>query len=94
MTECYRRVADVDWVVAEDEAVLFDSRTGDLFELDRWATSIWSRLDGTGTLDQVAESVASAVGATRERIFEDVATFCCSLADLDLVEVVAPGVSG
>ena len=90
MTGRYRRAIDVDWVVAGDEAVLFDSRSGELFELDRWATSIWSRLDGTATIDQITESIASATGEAPKRIRDDIENFCASLADLHLLDPSTP----
>jgi Coenzyme PQQ synthesis protein D (PqqD) len=81
----YRRAEKVDWVVAGDEAVLFDSESGALFELDRWATSIWVALDGRQSLDEVTETIAASVDAPLASVRADVVTFCSTLSDQELI---------
>jgi hypothetical protein len=81
----YRRADRVDWVLAGDEAVLFDSESGALFELDRSAASIWSALDGRQSLDEVTETIAASVDAPLASVRQDVATFCSTLSDQELI---------
>lgn len=85
MTVRYRRAGRVDWVVAGDEAVLFDSESGALFELDPSATTIWTALDGTRSLDEITETIAASVDASRDAVREDVVAFCATLSEQDLI---------
>jgi hypothetical protein len=81
----YRRAEKVDWVRAGDEAVLFDSSSGDLFELDRWAASIWTALDGVESVDEISESIALSVDAPKDIVHEDVVAFCADLCARELL---------
>ena len=92
MSARYRRADRIDWVIAGDEAVLFDSASGALFELDRWATSIWVSLDGGQSLDEITGAIAATVDASLESVREDVAAFCATLSEQDLV-VLMDGVT-
>jgi hypothetical protein len=82
----YRRVDRVDWVVVGGEAVLFESATGRLFELDHWATSIWTALDGADTIDTISRAIASGVDAPVDSVRRDVEHFCITLSDQQLIE--------
>ncbi len=86
MTARYRRAERVDWVVVDGEAVLFDSATGQLFELDRWGASIWTALDGVDTVDAICDGIASSVDAPAESIRRDVLQFCARLCDQGLID--------
>ena len=92
MNTWFRRADRVDWVVAGDEAVLFDSESGALFELDRWATSIWTALDGRQSLDEVTRTIASSVDAPLASVREDVATFCATLSAQELIVPAAEAI--
>ena len=85
MNTWYQRADKVDWVLAGDEAVLFDSESGALFELDRWAASIWAALDGRQSLDAVTETIASSVDAPLASVRQDVVSFCSTLSDQELI---------
>jgi hypothetical protein len=90
----YSRVERVDWVVVGGEAVLFESATGQLFELDHWATSIWTALDGADTIDTIARAIAAGVDAPADSVRRDVEHFCITLCDQGLIERAAKGGTG
>ncbi len=54
------------------------------------AFEIWTRIDGTRTIDDVAGELAAAHGGGAEEITEAVAAFVAELTALGLVERVAP----
>jgi hypothetical protein len=55
--------------------VLFDERAGTLHHLDPVATIVWTRLDGSITIDALAGELSAAFGAERERVFDDLLAF-------------------
>jgi len=61
---------DVDWIELDGEAVLFDGEH--LHHLDVPGAAVWARLDGTRTLPEVAQEVASQFATSRDQVQLDV----------------------
>ena len=81
----FRRADHVAWTLAADEAVLLVEPSGELFELDRWATSIWAALNGDESVDEISEAIATACGAPVHVVRGDVRAFCEDLLTRGLV---------
>ena len=60
----------VDWLVLDDEAVLFDG--SHLHHLDRSGTAVWLRLDGSRDEPAVADEIAAEFGADPGAVLVDV----------------------
>jgi hypothetical protein len=81
------------WVTAvelDGETVLYDETSGGLHLLDAVATVVWSRLDGTATLDDLAADLSRTFGTDRERVRGDLVAFARQLAGQHLLEGVGP----
>ena len=74
-TDAPSRSPAVDWVAVDDEAVLHDSRTGDVHLLDPPAAAVWLALDGSRALGEIAEVLALGGGAPRDVVLADVLRF-------------------
>ena len=55
------RASNMDWIELDGEAVLFDGKQ--LHHLDAPACAIWTRLDGTRSLPDIAAELAQVFGA-------------------------------
>jgi Coenzyme PQQ synthesis protein D (PqqD) len=78
-----RRAENVDWIVLEGEAVLFDGQH--LHHLDGPGTAVWLSLDGEMTLAQIAGDLAAHYGADSNEILLDVEDLVRVLASRALV---------
>ena len=83
----------VPWVAAvglDGETVLFDERSARLHLLDAVATAVWTRLDGSVTLDDLARDLSTTFGTEEERVRADVVAFLRRLEREHLLEGVTP----
>jgi hypothetical protein len=69
-----------------DRALLLDPRTGACFELNRVGAEVWSRLDGTNTLEEVCAQLQASVGVAPELLRSDVLRFGRDLEGRGLAE--------
>ena len=66
--------------------ILLNIRTGDFFELDEPALSIWQRLDGKTEPAAVARQIAEAFNAPVAVVERDVKGFITTLRRRDLLD--------
>ena len=66
--------------------ILLNVRTGDFFELDEPALSIWQRLDGKTGPATLARQLAAAFGAPVTVVERDVKQFIGTLRKRDLLD--------
>ncbi|MGH9073406.1 MAG: HPr-rel-A system PqqD family peptide chaperone, partial [Acidimicrobiales bacterium] len=59
-------------VELDGEGVLYDEEAGASHLLNATATAVWSCLDGSGTLDEIAAELADAFGADAQTVRHDV----------------------
>ena len=81
------------WVTAvelDGESVLYDETSGGLHLLDAVATVVWSRLDGSATLDDLAADLSRTFGTDPDRVRGDLVAFARQLAGQHLLVGVAP----
>jgi hypothetical protein len=62
----------VDTAFLENQAVLFDDRTGKVFELNPSASAVWLLLDGQLTVADVAAELHELMGVPLETLGDDV----------------------
>ena len=65
MTERPRARPDLTVVELDGEAVIYDEISGDLHRLNPTATIVFSFLDGSATLEELAGDLAGAYGSAR-----------------------------
>ena len=58
-----------------------------VFKADAIATAILQRCDGSATLGDIADGLAAAYNAPRERVLEDVRALLRGLVDKQLVDI-------
>jgi putative nucleotidyltransferase-like protein/coenzyme PQQ synthesis protein D (PqqD) len=73
-------------VEVDGEPVLLDRSTGSLHMLNDVGAAIWSRVDGSRTVDAIVAELSEVFEAEPDRIAPDVHGFLASLARLGLVE--------
>ncbi|WP_062304515.1 PqqD family protein [Demequina subtropica] len=89
-----RRVPGIAEVLHDDRAVVLNlprveqQQSPYLFE--GTAFEIWTRIDGTRSVDDVAGELVAAHGGEAGEIAEAVASFVAQLTELGLVERIAP----
>lgn len=74
----------------EDSLVLHDERTGAAVLMEGTGRLIWSCLDGSSTVGQVADDLAGAFGAPVATVLDDVLVALATLAEQGLVGAVVP----
>lgn len=74
-----RRREDVTCVELEGETVVYAGAARTVHKLDPVGTAIWNCLDGTATLRQIADELASAFEGDGERIAADVVAYANDL---------------
>lgn len=82
-----RRKAEVPWKQLENTVVVLDLATGDFFELDEIGARIWSGLDGTRSLLDLATDLGHEYDATVDAIQSDVIAFVTDLHARDLITI-------
>ncbi len=81
-----RKRANVKWKQIGRAGILLDLRTGDYYELDDVALSIWKMLDGKTSLAKVASRLAESYDASEKTVERDVAQFVSELKKRKLVD--------
>ena len=66
---------DVVWKKNNEKIVLFDARSGKLFELSETASCIWELCDGKNTEDDIVSILAKEFNKSEDDIREDVTEF-------------------
>jgi coenzyme PQQ biosynthesis protein PqqD len=82
-----RHVPHVIGQLVEESFVLLNVRSGEYFTLDEVGTRIWELCDGTRSVGDIADLLASEYDAPAETIYEDVRELVADLrreAMLDL----------
>jgi len=80
------------WVAAvelDGEAVLMDETTGALHLLDDVATVIWSRIDGSATLDELTAELSEVFTADPDQVRADLLAFSRQLGEQHLLDGIA-----
>jgi coenzyme PQQ biosynthesis protein PqqD len=75
-------------VAAEEldgELVLYDPQARRLLVLNRSASEVWNRCDGTVSVAELIDDLAAAMSAPRADIADDVMTFLDRLRDVGVV---------
>jgi PqqD family protein of HPr-rel-A system len=83
---------DLTVVELDGEAVIYDEINGDLHRLNPTATVVFSLLDGSATLDDLAGDIADAYGMPVEQVTAQVAELVEQLADSHLLVGTEPDV--
>jgi coenzyme PQQ biosynthesis protein PqqD len=78
--------SDVRVRVVDGETVIFDRRRGLIHVLNSTAHFIWERCDGTATIADIAQQLATAFEVDPQKVAADVAAF---IAQLHAVELLA-----
>lgn len=76
---------DVSAFQLEDELVLCDEHTGQVFVLNRTGAHVWALLDGTRTGRAIAEQISEAYAIDFSTALEDVANLVIELAQAGLL---------
>ncbi len=71
---------DLTVVELDGEAVIYDEITADIHHLNPTATVVFSLLDGTVTIDELAGEVSAAYGMPPHRVRDEIAELVRSLA--------------
>ena len=80
------------WVTAvelDGESVLYDETSGGLHLLDAVATIVWTRFDGTATLDDLAAELSETFATDQARVRGDLVAFARQLGHQHLLAGVA-----
>jgi PqqD family protein of HPr-rel-A system len=81
---------DLTVVELDGEAVIYDEINGDLHRLNPTATVVFSLLDGSATLDELARELADAYGMPVEELERPVRELAAQLGDLHLLVGTEP----
>lgn len=84
--ELARRKAAVKWKKIGDGGILLDLHSGDYYELDATALSIWKLIDGRTTARGMAERLARHYAAPPATVEKDVKRFLLELKKRGLIE--------
>jgi hypothetical protein len=74
------RPSHVGWAFVDDEAVLLDGATGEVHRLNGSAATVWSCLDGDGTIDELVADLAAAYDADATAVGADTVAVLGDLA--------------
>ena len=66
---------DVVWKKNNEKIVLFDARSGKLFELSKTAACIWELCDGKNTEDDIVSILAREFNKNEDDIQRDISDF-------------------
>jgi Coenzyme PQQ synthesis protein D (PqqD) len=66
------RRTDVEWVVLDGEAVLYDPGTHMMHRLNAGAGAVWAACDGTASADEITRAIEDAYSGSHDAIARDV----------------------
>lgn len=87
MSERPRARQDLTVVELDGEAVVYDETSGSLHHLNSAATLIFMSLDGSVTLESLAEEIASSTGLPSVELERQVGEVVGTFAEAGLLEV-------
>lgn len=67
-----QRNSSVLWRELSGEAVLLDPKAGCSYNLNAVGTLIWKMLDGTHTIEEIAEAICTAYEVEQAQALEDI----------------------
>jgi hypothetical protein len=70
-----------------DHAALLDLESGDFFQLDSVTLFVWQRLDGTCTLQELAQQLATHYQTSAPEALTDLLEFAADLVERRLARV-------
>ena len=79
------RRADIDWRVVEGEAILLDLEEAEVLRLNRMAAELWTLIDGTRSVDDLARHLERTYDVSGWRARRDVRRFVRRLRRRDFV---------
>lgn len=85
-----RARADLTVVELDGEAVIYDEINGDLHRLNPTATMVFSFLDGSATLDELAADIAEAYGMPLDQVTAQVRELMDQFAESHLLVGTEP----
>jgi PqqD family protein of HPr-rel-A system len=77
---------DLTVVELDGEAVIYDDRNGDLHRLNQTATLVFSLLDGSATVEELARDISKAYGMEDEEVIAQVRELAAKLAASHLLK--------
>jgi hypothetical protein len=80
------RRADVEWVVLDGEAVLYDPSAHTLHRLNAGAAAVWTACDGTASQGQITRTIEDAYPGSEGVIARDVPAVIESFRRSSLLE--------
>ena len=80
-----RARTDVECVVVDGEAVVYDPVAGEVHHLNATATVVWQCCDGAGTVDALVADLARTYQAPRAQVANDVGALLDELASRHLL---------
>jgi PqqD family protein of HPr-rel-A system len=83
---------DLTVVELDGEAVIYDERNGDLHRLNQTATLVFSLLDGSATVEELARDISEAYGMDDEEVIAQVRELAAQLAASHLLAGTEPDV--
>lgn len=86
----WRRKPGLAEAELDGEVVVWDPDSGHVARLDRVGTAVWSGLDGSATLEELAGDLSAAFGVPPATVLGDVRDLVGRLRDLSLVVEVPP----
>jgi PqqD family protein of HPr-rel-A system len=81
---------DLTVVELDGEAVIYDDRNGDLHRLNQTATLVFSLLDGSATVEELARDISKAYGMEDEEVIAQVRELATQLAASHLLAGTEP----
>lgn len=84
------RRSDLTVVVLDGEAVVYDDVVEDVHHLNPSATAVFQLLDGSATLDELADDIVAVFGLDRAGAMAQVRGLIDELATAGLLEGTAP----
>ena len=82
----YRKSEDVIERTLDGEAVLLDMNTGLYYSMDPVGSRAWELLDGSSTLERIAETLCNEYDAEPERVLSDLKELFSDLLSEGLVK--------
>lgn len=77
--------ADVLAYPLDEELVLCDERSGEVFTLNRTGARVWTLCDGKSTIEQIARAIAEEFHLEEAPVYADVEAHIADLLDAELV---------
>ena len=77
--------ADLSVFPLDDELVIYDPENGESFILNQTGRLVWERCDGTRTLDEIADEIATLLHVSTQIAFTDIAELLESLRQANLL---------